>query len=98
MSSSDPIDHHELRGRLAAIESVLLTLTAYTASHVERNGGDLVTFSAAVFGDVENELQDAAIAAAGTHSEAAAKLALEAHRKLFRQLMPQLKRHRLVDG
>jgi hypothetical protein len=98
MPNDEPIDHHELRGRLAAIETLLLTLTAYTASHVERNGGDLVTFSAAIFRDVENELQDAAAAAAGTESEPAAKLALETHRNLSRQLVPQLNRHRLVDG
>jgi hypothetical protein len=98
MPNTEPIDHHELRGRLAAIESLLLTLTAYTASHVERNGGDLVTFSAAIFRDVENELRDAAAAAAGTENEAAARLALETHHSLTQQLMPQLNRHRLIES
>lgn len=97
MSNTEPIDHHELRGRLAAIETLLLTLTAYTASHVERNGGDLVTFSAAIFRDVEHELQDVAAAAVGTKNEMAAKLALETHRSLTQQMMPQLDRHRVLE-
>lgn len=82
----------EVRGRLACLETLLMTFAAHTARHVDETGGDMVMFTSAVFDETENNLLQAAHMAAGTQNDAAALSALQSYRHLSGQMLAHVQR------
>lgn len=84
----------EIRGRLVALEAILMSYIAHTALHVGAAGGDMVAFVANAMGDAE----DGVLHAAQHQDQAIAETALREMRRITGYMVAHITRHAAPMG
>lgn len=84
----------EIRGRLVALEAILMSYLAHTALHVGASGGNMAGFVANAMGDAE----DGVIHAAQSQDQAIAETALREMRRISGYMVAHITRHAAPMG